>query len=63
MRAMRIIEIDSSDGHARIVSEVAGNLVVFLFATLSEVINLELYFSYYYFARAHSRDLIVLGLT
>ncbi len=32
-----------------VLSEVAGNLPVFLYATLSVVINLELYFTYYYF--------------
>ena len=32
-----------------VLSEFAGNLFVFLYATLSVVINLELYFTYYYF--------------
>ncbi len=31
-----------------VLSEVAGNLFVFLYATLSVVINLELYFTYYF---------------
>jgi len=32
-----------------VLSDVAGNLPVFLYATLSVIINLELYFTYYYF--------------
>ena len=32
-----------------VLSDVAGNLFVFLYATLSVIINLELYFTYYYF--------------